>query len=190
MVNFKEEIRAFEPSNEQEKSDQKVILAYIDTFDNILLRNNVFAHISSSGFIINHDATKTLMIFHNIYQNWGWTGGHADGNGDLRHVALQEAKEETGLKRVELLSSKIASLDILPVPAHYKNGKYISPHMHLSIAYVLVADENEATHIKKDENSGVKWIALADIEKECKEVIMHPVYRKLVAFARRNKNEN
>lgn len=181
-----EQIQAFQPSCDQEASDQQVILRYLKSFDDILLRSNVFAHISSSGFIVNPSLTKTLMIYHNIYQNWGWTGGHADGESDLHAVALKEAKEETGIETVQLLSPEIASLDILPVPGHYKNGVYVSAHMHLSIAYVLVAQETESIRSKLDENSGVCWIPIAEIETHCQEVIMHPVYRKLVAFARRN----
>ena len=41
------------------------------------------------------------MIHHNIYNSWGWTGGHADGNSDLIKVAIKEAQEETGIKHVK-----------------------------------------------------------------------------------------
>jgi 8-oxo-dGTP pyrophosphatase MutT (NUDIX family) len=185
MNNYIDDIYAFIPTCDQEESDKKVILNYLQQFDNILLRENTFAHISSSGFIVNKNITKTLMIFHNIYQNWGWTGGHADGNANLTEVAIIEAMEETGLKEVNLLSHKIASLDILPVHGHYKNGKYVSSHMHLSIAYVLVADENADLQFCPSENAGVKWIDIDNITSECHEEIMHHVYQKLVSFARR-----
>lgn len=184
MKKYIEDINAFIPTCDQEESDKRVILNYIDQFDNILLRENTFAHVSSSGFIVNKDITKTLMIFHNIYQNWGWTGGHADGNANLSEVAMIEAMEETGLKEVNLLSNKIASLDILPVHGHYKNGKYVSSHMHLSIAYVLVADEAADLQFCPSENAGVKWIDIDKINSECHEEIMHHVYQKLVSFAR------
>ena len=187
-MDYYHHIKAFQPSCDQEESDQKVILAYIEQFDNILTRENTFAHLSSSGFIINESCTKTLMIYHNIYRNWGWTGGHTDGESDLPLVAIKEAKEETGLKQVRLLSQEIASLDILPVPGHYKHGKYLSAHMHLSVAYVLVADETDAIQMNQAENSGVQWIPIDEIEEQCKETIMHPVYRKLVAFARRKQD--
>ena len=185
MEKLRQEIATYKPTCLQEASDQQVILQYIDSFDNILLRDNLFAHITSSGFIINHTATKVLMIHHNIYQNWGWTGGHADGEADLQLVAIKEALEETGLQQVSLLSPEIASIDILPVPGHFKHGEYISAHMHLSIAYVLVADEMHPVHLRQEENSGVRWVNIDDIEVICKEEIMHSVYRKLIAFARR-----
>ena len=38
-----------------------------------------------------------LLIYHNIYRSWAWTGGHADGETDLRAVARREAMEESGV---------------------------------------------------------------------------------------------
>ena len=100
---FKKQIQSYVPMNEQEVQDQKVILNYIKLFEhNILTRENEFAHLTSSGFILNEARDKVLMIYHNIYQSWAWTGGHADGDCDLLHVAIKEAKEETGLDINEL----------------------------------------------------------------------------------------
>ncbi len=78
--------------------DQKLILNHIDTVDNALSRENLVAHVTSSVMILNQDKTKVLLGFHNIYQSWGWFGGHNDDDPDCLHVALKEAKEETGLE--------------------------------------------------------------------------------------------
>ncbi|EPZ55371.1 NUDIX domain protein [[Clostridium] sordellii ATCC 9714] len=75
---------------------------------------------TSSGFIVNKNRDKVLMIHHNIYNSWGWTGGHADGDSDLLHVAIKEAREETGLKNVRPITNEICSIEILPVSAHVK----------------------------------------------------------------------
>ena len=51
---FKKQIQSYVPMNEQEVQDQKVILNYIKLFEhNILTRENAFAHLTSSGFILN-----------------------------------------------------------------------------------------------------------------------------------------
>ena len=98
---YVDEIRAYTPQNEQEAADQRLILEYIRLFpDNILTRDNEIAHLSSSGFVVNADGTRVLMAHHNIYRVWAWTGGHADGEGDLLSVALREAREETGVEPV------------------------------------------------------------------------------------------
>lgn len=184
-MNFKQEILEYAPQNEQESAEKKVILDYIEKFpENILLRENEFAHLTSSGFIMNKDLTKVLMIYHNIYQTWAWTGGHADGDDDFLYVAIKEAKEETGLTQVEPLMKEIASLDILPVWGHVKKGKYVATHMHLSVAYVLVADENEPLKVNEEETSGVRWLDISDLEKYCAEPEILPIYYKLIKRAK------
>ena len=96
----------------------------------MLVRENEIAHMTSSGFIVNKDRTKVLMIHHNIYNSWGWTGGHADGDSDLIAVAIKEAKEETGIKNANPITNDICSIDILPVNSHIKKGKYVASHLH------------------------------------------------------------
>ncbi len=184
-MNYKEAIERYKPINEQEASEKKVILDYINQYPhNILLRDNEFGHLTSSGFIMNKELTKTLMIHHNIYNTWAWTGGHADGDEDLLYVAIKEAKEETGVTKIEPLTNEIASIDILPVWGHVKKGKYVATHMHLSVAYILIADEAQELYINEAENSGVKWIEIEEMKQYCKEEKMLPVYYKLIERAK------
>lgn len=184
-MNYKEAIMAYHPINEQEEAEKRVILQYINEYpDNILLRENEFAHMTSSGFIMNKELTKVLMIHHNIYNTWAWTGGHADGDEDLLYVAMKEAKEETGVTKIQPLMEDVASIDILPVWGHMKKGKYVATHMHLSLAYILIADEEQELHINEEENSGVKWIKIEEIEKYSNEKEIIKVYHKLIDRAK------
>ena len=182
---YRKQIEQFIPENEQERNDKKIILEHIDLIgDEILNRSSKLAHLTSSGFIMNKSLTKTLMIHHNIYNAWGWTGGHVDGDRDLLEVAVKEAMEETGLSRITTLTDEMITLDIISVPAHIKKGEYVGVHLHLNTTYVLIADEDEDLTVKADENSGVKWILLEDMEKEVNEPEMIPIYKKIVEKAK------
>lgn len=182
---YVDEIRAYTPQNEQEAADQRLILEYIRLFpDNILTRDNEIAHLSSSGFVVNADGTRVLMAHHNIYRVWAWTGGHADGEGDLLSVALREAREETGVEHIRPLSPAIASLDILPVWGHVKCGKWVPSHQHLNVSYLLVADERDALQIREGENSRVGWLPAERLLEYTNEWQMDGVYAKLLARAR------
>ena len=154
------DIENYEPYNEQEIKDKDLILKCIKLHDDILTRENTIAHITSSGYIVNKSRTKVLMIYHKIYKSWAWTGGHADGDSNLLHVAIKEAKEETGLKNVTPITENILGLDVLNVNGHVKKGKYISSHLHLSIAYLLEANEEDELIINEEETNGVKWIPI------------------------------
>lgn len=185
-MNYREAIEAYEPANEQEASDKRVILGYMDSQPGTLLtRENQIAHITSSGLILNKALDKMLMVHHNIYNTWAWTGGHADGNPDLLEVALKEGQEETGVKNLVPLTEEIASIDILPVYGHMKRQAYVSSHLHLNVSYVLIADEEEVLYVKKDENSGVAWIRGEALDTFSNEPYMIAVYSKIIQRARR-----
>lgn len=180
-MRFKEEIEKYIPINEQEEKDKQAILMCINNFNDVLTRKNVVCHLTSSAFVVNKNKDKALMAYHNIYKSWAWTGGHMDGDSDFLKVAFKELEEETGLKGAKLLYDGIASIDILTVEGHIKRGEFVSPHLHLSIAYLFEGDENEKLRIKEDENSGVKWIPLKDLKK-CteREPFMLNVYKKIL----------
>lgn len=132
---------------------------------NILLRTNEIAHITSSGLILNRTLDKCLMIHHNIRNTWAWTGGHTDGNSNFLEVAIKEAVEETGINVVPL-SNEIASIDILTVSGHIKKCVFVNSHLHLSVAYILIGSEKETPKAKLDENSAVKWFPVEKINEK------------------------
>lgn len=178
-MNLREQIEKYMPYNEQEENDKEMMLKYIDTFEDVLTRENKMCHFTASNWIINKQRTKVLMIYHNIYETWAWTGGHADGERNLLQVATREAKEETGIENLKLLSDGIFGLQILTVDSHIKRGKYVPAHLHLDCCFLLEADEDEKLKIKEDENSGVKWIDIDKAIEITKEKKMKPIYKKL-----------
>lgn len=179
-MNWIEAIKNYTPYNEQETKDKELILKSISQFDNILTRDNELFHMTSSAFVINKNRDKILMVHHNIYNSWAWTGGHADGEEDLLQVAIKEAREETGVKEIEPIISEIFALDIMPVQAHIKRGKFVAAHLHLNAAYLLKGDENEALVVKIDENTGVKWIPINEVNFYSNEPHMHKIYNKII----------
>ena len=148
-----------------------------------LSRNNKIGHVTVSCYIVNKKHNKVLMVYHNIYDSWSWTGGHTDNDNDLLNVALKEAKEDTGIKDIKPLSKDIFSLEILCVDGHIKKGKYVNSHLHLNITYLLCGNEDDQLLIKEDENSNVKWFnideaILASNEKWFRENIYSKLNKK------------
>ena len=179
MENLKKMLENYVPVNEQEEADKSLMLDYIKNFKDTLTRENKSCHFTASSWIVNKERTKVLMIYHNIYDSWAWTGGHCDGDPDVLHVAIKEAEEETSLRTVKPLIEGLASIEILTVDGHVKKGKYVSSHVHLNCSFLLEADENEMLYIKEDENSGVKWVDIDEVIQLTNEAKMVPIYKKL-----------
>lgn len=175
-----EQIRSYQPMNEQEERDKELILYCLETEKNIFTRQNRLAHMTASAWIVNPERTKVLMAYHNIYHSWSWLGGHADGETDLLKVALKEAREESGIHHVKPVSEQIYSLEVLTVDGHVKRGEYVSSHLHLNVTYLLQAEETDVLHIKEDENSNVGWFSLRDaVAASTEPWFQKHIYRKL-----------
>ena len=172
-------LTAYRPWNEQEERDRSIMLSALSATPDPFTRDNEVMHFTASSWIVNRDGTKVLMAYHNLYNAWAWTGGHADGDRDLLAVALREAREETGI-HARPVTESIFSLETLTVDGHEKRGRYVPSHLHLNVTYLLEADENESIRAKADENAAVRWFTLADSLTNCSEPWMvKRVYGKL-----------
>ena len=175
-----EEIKKYRPCNAQEQRDQALILDFLEKNGDAFLRSNLLAHMTASSWIVNPERTKTLMVYHNLYDSWSWTGGHADGETDLLSVALREAREETGIEHVRPVSPEIFSLEVLTVDGHEKRGEYVPSHLHMNVTYLLEAEESDTLHVCREENSGVAWFTLEEALKASTEPwFVERIYKKL-----------
>ena len=182
-MNGKEALRVqlegYVPCNEQEEKDRAAMLSLLDA-DNVFTRENTLCHFTASSWTVNREHTKVLMVYHNIYHSWSWTGGHADGDEDLLAVAVREAGEESGIRHLVPVSNEPLSVEVLTVDGHEKRGRYVSSHLHLNVTYLLEADERDALRICPGENSGVAWFTLSEALEKCSEPWMiQRIYSKL-----------
>lgn len=189
MMHLTEQIKKYIPCNEQEERDQAQMLHFMGHTPDCLTRKNTIAHFSASIWTLNPSYTKTLMIYHNIYDSWSWIGGHADGDPDLCAVALRELQEETGVENAVLVSPDIFSLETLTVNGHMKKGIYVPSHLHLNVTYLAVAEESAPLRIKPDENQKVSWFTFSDaLTLPTESWMIERIYAKLIQKCVRLKN--
>ena len=179
-MDIKTQIQEYVPVNEQEETDQALLLQLLDGESDLFARENLAAHFTASAWVVSPDRKQVLMAYHNLYDSWAWLGGHADGQRDLLQVAKREAVEESGITHIRSLSSGIFSLEILPVYGHEKRGKYVPTHLHLNVTYLFEAPVSDELHKKADENSAVAWIDVDDIPNKSTEAwFVKRIYSKL-----------
>lgn len=184
-MNLFQDIKNYTPLNQQETCDRRRMLEFMIRNPDHLDRHNQTAHFSASIWTVNKERTKTLMVYHNIYDSWSWIGGHADGIEDLRSVALRELQEETGVKNAVLVNPDIFSLEILTVNGHMRKGIYVPSHLHMNVTYLAEANENEELVVNVSENQAVKWWSFEDALKVTTEPwFAEWIYRKLIERCR------
>lgn len=176
-------ISDYAPRDELEAADREQMLTFMRASSGWLTRENPVAHVTASAWIVDPDRKNALMIYHNIYRSWSWTGGHADGDGDLMAVAMREAAEETGVQTRPVMETPV-SIESGCVAPHVKRGRHVSAHIHMNATFLLEADISATLRIKPDENSGVRWIPFDQINAHVTEDDMRPIYAKLMARAR------
>lgn len=180
------QLNAYIPEDDREEQEKEMILSYVKQHpDTVLFRENLAAHFTSSAFIVNAAADKMLMVHHTQRGVWAWPGGHADGESDLALVARKEAEEETGIRSLQLISPVPVSLDVLHVHGHVKKGKWVNAHLHLTTAYLFLADETAPLWVKEDENTAVAWLPVSFIDDTHFDEEDVYLYTKLARRAKR-----
>jgi 8-oxo-dGTP pyrophosphatase MutT (NUDIX family) len=174
-----EQLKAYQPVNDQETADKALILQFLERNEDAFYRTNLAAHMTSSAIVVNKTMDKVLFAHHNIYQSYGWVGGHNDGDTSCLDVAIKEAKEETGIQQIYPYTNDIIGVDVIHVSNHYKNGLFVSDHLHLNITYLLIASETETPIARIEENSDVRWFDIKDVLDYVTEDRMKVVYQKL-----------
>ncbi len=175
-------IKNYAPVNDQEACDKEQMLRFMEQNQDYLTRDNQIAHFTTSIWTVNKERTKTLMVYHNLYDSWAWIGGHADGEEDLCAVAMRELQEETGVKHAELVSREILSLESLNVRGHVKKGKYVPSHLHFNLTFLAEADEHEALIVNENENQAVKWWSFEEaLQVSSEPWMVEYIYKKLIA---------
>ena len=184
-MSLREEILKYIPTCEQEEYDKQVMLDFLDNNPDHLLRDNLIAHFTASIWTVNKERTKTLMVYHNLYDSWSWIGGHADGMENLCEVALKELREETGVESARLINEDVFSLETLAVNGHMRKGIWIPSHLHFNLTFFAEAGEAEELTVQEEENSAVHWWTFEEALKVSTEQWMiENIYKKLIERSR------
>ena len=151
-IPLKRLLLAYKPHYNEEKLTKNKMLEFLDLYENCFERECVPGHFTASAWLLSHDLKYVLLTHHAKLDKWLQLGGHCDGDPNLLEVALKEAKEESGLSHIEVLSSDIFDIDVHLIPAY----KQELAHLHYDVRFLLRAS-NTTLFVKNSESKELRW---------------------------------
>ena len=167
---------AARPLDAHEAAQTAEAIRFVEAHADCLRRSCAPRHLTGSAWIVSPDRTRTLLTHHHKLDKWLQLGGHADGDGDLVAVALREAREESGLTRLRVLSGEIFDFDRHLIPARKSEPE----HFHHDLRFLIEADPDEPLIISS-ESKDLAWVEVTRVTALNPEESMARMVRKTPA---------
>ena len=152
-------VREFAPLEDIQDQARQTILNFVAEHPDALHRSCLEGHFTGSSWVVDHHATRGLILLHSKVNRWLQPGGHADGDGFLQMVALREATEETGILGLEVWSDPI-DIDVHLIA---RRSAAEPAHLHLDVRYLVKAPK-VAFLRGKHESGERRWVGGHDLE--------------------------
>ncbi len=148
-----EAVECFTPRDRIQAQHRRRLLAFAARHPDALHRSCEAGHLTASAWVVNHDATRALVLLHAKIGRWLQPGGHADGESSLWGVALREASEETGIDGLEVWTEPV------DVDVHlFVNRRHPEPsHLHFDVRYVVRCPPDASPH-PNHESDALRWV--------------------------------
>lgn len=157
----------------QERSVADQILAVVTAHERCFERDCWAGHITGSAWILNQAGSHALLTHHKKLGKWLQLGGHSDGDGDTRAVALREAREESGLA-LRFIDQRVFDIDVHEIPARGSEPA----HNHLDLRFLLQAVDSD-DFVVSEESLDLAWVPLDRMAQYTSEESVLRMVRKL-----------
>lgn len=152
------------------------VIAFVETHPDCAKRSLTVGHLTGSAWIVDPARRRTLLTHHRKLGKWLQLGGHADGDLDLPGVAMREAQEESGLRRLSRVGKDLFDVDCHLIPARPEEPA----HWHYDLRFLIEADPTEPLEVSA-ESHDLAWIDIARMADYNAEESMLRLARKTLA---------
>lgn len=156
--NLLDKLARYRPTAEEAESHARMI-AFVRGHPACFERTHWAGHVTAAAWLVEERAGRVLLTHHRKLDKWLQLGGHCDGDGDVVRVALREAREESGIEGIEVVSSEIYDLDVHPIPARGIEP----PHFHFDVRF-LCRVTGEAEFTVSEESHELRWVDGRELE--------------------------
>lgn len=131
--NLLDQLRRHVPQSDRERQSTRRTVDFVRAHPDCFERSLAIGHVTGSAWLLDAAGDNVLLTHHRKLGKWLQLGGHADGRPDVLAVALQEAKEESGIDEIVPLSPDIFDVDVHRIPA----GEEGAAHDHYDIRFLM-----------------------------------------------------
>jgi 8-oxo-dGTP pyrophosphatase MutT (NUDIX family) len=167
------EIDAYHAVDARERAMADEVRAFVLVVDDCFERTHLAGHITASAWIVDEQREHALLTHHRKLNRWLQLGGHADGDSDVRRVALREATEESGLTVIRSAFAGIFDIDVHSIPARTNEPE----HKHYDVRFAFIADRTTPL-IVSDESHELAWRPLAELDRDGVDASVRRMARK------------
>lgn len=133
-------------------------LTFVSEHPDCFERSCHVGHITGSAWVVDPARRQVVLTHHRKLDRWLQLGGHADGEADPLAVALREAREEAGLRRLRAVTPALFDVDCHRIPAQGPEPE----HLHFDLRFLIEADPTEPL-VVSDESHAVAWVPLGEV---------------------------
>ena len=156
----------------KEREDLKQLINFVKQSqklnEDIFSSTNTVGHITASGFIYSKKEKKLLLLKHKKLGKWLQPGGHVEKvDKTILDTAKREIFEETGLKKLELVSLSINNDIPFDINTHFipENPKKNMPaHYHHDFRFLFTINDIKEVQIDTEESNGYKWVNINELQ--------------------------
>jgi len=150
-------LAAHRPFDDREAAALHATSSFVREQRDCFERKLLVGHVTGSAWVVSGDGNAVVLLHHGKLGRWLQPGGHADGDPDIAHVAMREAREETALRSLRPGSGEIFDVDVHAIPAHGDEPA----HLHYDVRFLFYADRFESP-APSDEARDALWLLLDD----------------------------
>ena len=171
-------LNAHVPADATEAAHLLKALDFVSSTADCCSRATLTGHVTASAWILSSDRQSALLTHHKKLNRWLQLGGHVDDeDASIQAAAMREAREESGIDGLQLLSAALFDVDVHPIPARENEPA----HFHYDLRFLFQA-VNDSVSVS-DESHALAWVALNALAQDTENASVSRMARKSLVAA-------